>query len=343
MRSYFSMVCGGSISPLPLRRLWGMRRTGCFPMPQNGPALLQIRSVAAHCDFVGHLVGHCGIILKISLRCIFEGEAIGLRVSILGSGSSGNITLLETERTRLLVDAGLGKRETLARLAAVERTVDQLDGILITHEHTDHCNGLPQMLGLWKAPLYVTEPTLDAMRGTLPETFGKRLKRIETIQPGQHFTVGDIDVHAFAIPHDAADPIGFTFRSNGAKMAIVTDLGYMPELVKVHLRGADCLVLESNHDPDMLKAGPYPWVVKQRVLSRTGHLSNHAVSEYLADPDGFDATARYLVLAHLSEENNNPHTARISAEEALGRRPAECAFCGQLLIASQGVPLAPIQ
>jgi len=266
-----------------------------------------------------------------------------LRVSILASGSSGNITLLETERTRLLVDAGLGKRETLARLAAVERTVDHIDGILITHEHTDHCNGLPQMLGLWKAPLYVTEPTLDAMRGMLPETFGKRLKRVETIQPGQHFTVGDIDVHAFAIPHDAADPIGFTFRSNGAKMAIVTDLGYMPELVKVHLRGADCLVLESNHDLDMLKVGPYPWVVKQRVLSRTGHLSNHAVSEYLCDPDGFDAIARYLVLAHVSQENNNPDLVRLSAEEALKRRPAESAFTGELLVASQHVPLKPLQ
>src|ERR1700745_2335810 len=119
---------------------------------------------------------------------------IGLRVSILASGSSGDITLLETGRPRLLVDAGLGKRETLARLAAVESNVKQIDGILITHEHTDHCNGLPQMLGLWKAPLYVTEPTMGAMQRILPETFGKRLNRVESIQPGQHFTVGDIDV-----------------------------------------------------------------------------------------------------------------------------------------------------
>ena len=126
-------------------------------------------------------------------------------------------------------------------------------------------------------------------------------------------------------------------------MALVTDLGYMPELVKVHLRGADCLILESNHDVEMLKVGPYPWVVKQRILSRTGHLSNHAVSEYLADPDGFDAAARYLVLAHLSEENNNPFTAEICAREALGRRPAEAAFEGQLLVASQHVPLKPLE
>jgi phosphoribosyl 1,2-cyclic phosphodiesterase len=266
-----------------------------------------------------------------------------LRVSILASGSSGNITLLETEHTRLLIDAGLGKRETLARLAAVEKEVDRLDGILVTHEHNDHCGGLPQMLGLWKAPLYVTEPTMDALHRTLPDTLGKRLRGVETIHAGQRFTIGDIEIHAFAIPHDAADPIGFTFRADGVKLALVTDLGYMPQLVKVHLRDADCLVLESNHDLDMLKVGPYPWVVKQRVLSRTGHLSNHAVSEYLADPDGFDARARFLVLAHLSLENNNPDLARLSAEEALGRRPAECAFTGELLIANQHEPLKPIQ
>ena len=266
-----------------------------------------------------------------------------MRVSILASGSSGNITLLETERTRLLIDAGLGKRETLARLAAVEKGVERLDGILVTHEHNDHCSGLPQMLGLWKAPLYVTEPTMDALNRTLPDTLGKRLRGVETIHAGRRFTIGDIEVHAFAIPHDAADPIGFTFRARGVKLALVTDLGYMPQLVKVHLRDADCLVLESNHDLDMLKVGPYPWVVKQRVLSRTGHLSNHAVSEYLADPDGFDARARFLVLAHLSLENNNPDLARLSAEEALGRRPAECAFTGELLIANQHEPLKPLQ
>ncbi len=266
-----------------------------------------------------------------------------MRISILASGSSGNITLLDTQRTRLLVDAGLGKRETLARLATVEQSVEHLDGILITHEHTDHCGGLPQMLGLWKAPLYVTEPTLDAMQRILPDTLGKRLRGVEAIRAGQSFTVGDIEVHAFGIPHDAADPVAFTFCTNGTKLAIVTDLGYMPELVKVHLRDADCLVLESNHDLDMLKVGPYPWVVKQRVLSRTGHLSNHAVSEYLSDPVGFDARARYLVLAHLSQENNNPDLARLSAEEALNRRPAEAAFRGELLLASQRVPLKPLE
>jgi phosphoribosyl 1,2-cyclic phosphodiesterase len=272
-----------------------------------------------------------------------EGAAIGLRISILASGSSGNITLLETEKTRLLVDAGLGKRETLARLAAVGKDVEHIDGILITHEHADHCGGLPQMLGMWKAPLYVTEATLAELHRALPERLEKRLRGVEAIHAGQTFSIGDIEVHPFRIPHDSADPVGYSFRANGAKFAIVTDLGFMPELVKVHLRGSDCLMLESNHDLEMLKVGPYPWVVKQRVLSRTGHLSNHAVSEYLADADGFDGMARYLVLAHISAENNNPDVARISAEEALGRRPAECAFGGELLIASQAEPLQTIE
>ena len=264
-----------------------------------------------------------------------------MRVSILASGSSGNLTLLETERTRLLIDAGLGKRETLARLAAIEKSVERLDGILITHEHADHCNGLPQMLGIWKAPLYVTEPTFEELKRVLPERLEKRLRGVETIHAGQNFAIGDIDIHAFRIPHDAVEPVGFTFRANGAKMALVTDLGYMPELVKVHLRDSDCLLLESNHDLEMLKVGPYPWVVKQRVLSRTGHLSNHAVSEYLADPEGFDGRARYLVLAHISQENNNPDVVKISAEQALARRP--CAFAGELLLASQQVPLKPLE
>jgi phosphoribosyl 1,2-cyclic phosphodiesterase len=274
---------------------------------------------------------------------VFAERTIGLRVSILASGSSGNITLLETQHTRLLIDAGLGKRETLARLAAIEKEIDHVDGVLISHEHADHCSGLPQVLGLCKAPLYVTEPTMDALQRTLPETFGKRIRGVETIHPGQSFRIGEIEVHPFSIPHDAVDPIGFTFRAYGAKLALVTDLGYMPELVKVHLRDADCVVLESNHDLEMLKVGPYPWVVKQRVLSRTGHLSNHAVSEYLADPDGFDGRARFLVLAHISEQNNNPDVARICAEEALCRRPTEAAFLGELLVASQQVPLKPLE
>jgi phosphoribosyl 1,2-cyclic phosphodiesterase len=250
--------------------------------------------------------------------------------------------LLETERTRLLIDAGLGKKETLRRLAALEAQFERLDAILITHEHTDHIGGLPQIAGEWRATVYLTELTHSELPRVLPEGSAERIERVEYIRGGERFAIGEIEVAPFSIPHDAADPVGFSFRANGAKVGLVTDLGYLPELVKHHLRGSDCLILESNHDLEMLKVGPYPWHVKQRVMSRTGHLSNHSVSEFLADPEGFDSSARFLVLAHLSENNNNPDVARICAEEALGRRPAEAAFRGELLLASQRVPLGPL-
>src|SRR6202795_345439 len=268
-----------------------------------------------------------------------HGGSIRLRVTILASGSSGNCTLLETDRTRLLVDAGLGKKETLRRLAAVGRDVDRLDGIVISHEHSDHIGSLAQVLGQWRTTVYLNEATHTEVMRILPQTSHKRLDRVEHIRAGQRFIVGDIEVSPFSIPHDAIDPLGFTFRANGLKVAIVTDLGYLPELVKVHLRDSDCLMLESNHDLEMLKVGPYPWHIKQRVMSRTGHLSNHTVSEFLADAEGFDARARFVVLAHLSETNNNPHTARIFAEEALARRTGVAAFSGELMVASQDVPL----
>ena len=270
---------------------------------------------------------------------VLWGEAISLRVTVLASGSSGNCTLLETEHTRLLVDAGIGKKETLRRLAEAGRQVDRLDGIVISHEHSDHIGSLAQVLGQWRTTVYMNESTHTEVMRILPESSHKRLDRVEHIRAGQRFIVGDIEVSPISIPHDAVDPLGFTFRANGNKVAIVTDLGYLPELVKVHLRDCDFLMLESNHDLDMLKVGPYPWHIKQRVMSRTGHLSNHTTSEFLADADGFDARARFVVLAHLSETNNNPHTARIFAEEALARRSGPAAFSGKLMIARHESPL----
>ena len=272
-----------------------------------------------------------------------RGNRISLRVSILASGSSGNCTLIETSQTRLLVDAGLGKRETLRRLTVNEQSTDRLDGIVISHEHSDHIGGLAALLAKWCATVYLTAATHAETLRILPEQHAKRLARVDLIQAGQRFSIGDIEIAPFSIPHDACDPLGFTFQAGGVKVAVVTDLGYMPELVKYHLRDCDCLVLESNHDVEMLKVGPYPWHVKQRVMSRTGHLSNDTVSEFLADPEGFDGHPQYLVLAHLSENNNNPFVARICAEEALNRRPADRAFNGQLLVAAQHEPLLPIQ
>lgn len=251
------------------------------------------------------------------------------------------MALLETSRTRLLVDAGLSHRQLQRRLKDLGISLDPLDGILISHEHTDHSGGLPAISGRCGCPVFLTEPTHREICRVLPDGTGKNVQRVEHVEAGQALTIGDIEVNAFAIPHDAADPVGYAFRAEGVKVALVTDLGYLTELVKFHLREADCLILESNHDLEMLKVGPYPWSVKQRVMSRTGHLSNHVVSEFLADPEAFDGQPRHLVLAHISENNNTPDLARISAEEALGRRPGEAEFRGELLVASQHTPLGP--
>ncbi|HTU34795.1 MAG TPA: MBL fold metallo-hydrolase [Candidatus Acidoferrum sp.] len=269
---------------------------------------------------------------------------MAFRISILASGSTGNCTLLETEHTTLLIDAGLGRKEMLRRFEALGRSrPERVDAILVTHEHSDHCSGLAQLARDWKCPAYLTEPTYSEVRKVYADSPKTRLERVEFVRPGARFEIGDVEISPFAIPHDAADPVGYSFRSNGTKMAIVTDLGYMPELVKHHLREADFLILESNHDLDMLKVGPYPWYIKQRVMSRTGHLSNTVVSDFLADSEVFDGRARYLVLAHLSEQNNTPDIAQISAEQALASRPADFAFAGSLHIASQRVPLGPFE
>lgn len=142
--------------------------------------------------------------------------------------------------------------------------------------------------------------------------------KLECFQAGASFSIGDIGVSSFTVPHDAADPVGFCFRAEGVRIGIVTDLGYMPESVKIHLRGADMLVLESNHDLEMLKVGPYPWSVKQRVMGRNGHLSNDIAGDFIRDD--LDTSTSTLVLGHLSEHNNHPALARESAARALDGR-----------------------
>jgi phosphoribosyl 1,2-cyclic phosphodiesterase len=166
------------------------------------------------------------------------------------------------------------------------------------------------------------------------------LPAVEYFQAGHGFSIGEIDVSPFTIPHDAADPCGFVFhaRTESIRMAIATDLGYVPPNVKMALRGVDVLLLESNHDLEMLKDGPYPWSVKQRVLSRVGHLSNAAAAEFLLRD--YDGGAHTIVLGHLSESNNLPELARLAAEQAIGGRMS--LLGNRVVLASQETPLEPI-
>jgi hypothetical protein len=193
-----------------------------------------------------------------------------------------------------------------------------------------------------------SDPVLDPPCDPVPDPSGARppalkddptwLPAIEYFQAGQPFSIGDICISPFTIPHDAADPVGFVFSSEGVRLGFATDLGYIPPNVREQLRNLDLLLLESNHDLEMLRDGPYPWSVKQRVLSRVGHLSNDAASEFLAAD--YDGQAAYVILGHLSENNNLPELARVAAERALLGRANLLA--NRLLLAVQHEPLSAI-
>jgi phosphoribosyl 1,2-cyclic phosphodiesterase len=340
-----------------------------------------------------------------------------VRVTILASGSKGNCTVVATSRTRVVLDAGLSCREIMKRMRLSGEEPENLDAILITHEHVDHIQGLSVLARRWNVPVYTTEATHAAWRRlmvprkrmsfsawlegrrqqareTVPETSSGFVAEIaaegdgaeqgspaadvsgcdvaanaEELNPGEAaepagddpteparddpaylpaveyfcagtpFQIGDIAVTPFTIPHDAADPVGFVLEAEGMRVVIATDLGYLPPNVRMHLKRADLLMIESNHDLEMLRDGPYPWSVKQRVLSRVGHLSNDALGEFLAKE--YDGSARFVVLAHLSESNNMPELARISAERALENHMT--LLGNKVLLASQTTPLESIQ
>jgi phosphoribosyl 1,2-cyclic phosphodiesterase len=212
----------------------------------------------------------------------------------------------------VLVDAGLSRREITRRLAAIGECIDALDAILVTHEHTDHICGLASMAKKLKIPVFLTHHTARTIDWDGYEP------RLEAFQAGCSFCVGDFEVSSFTIPHDAIDPVGYILRAEGIRIGVATDLGYVPDSIKVHLRLADLLLLESNHDLGMLKDGPYPWSVKQRVMSRRGHLSNEVVADFIRDD--LDGTVSTLILGHLSEHNNHPELVRQAAAKALDGR-----------------------
>ncbi|MBX7055491.1 MAG: MBL fold metallo-hydrolase [Pyrinomonadaceae bacterium] len=252
-----------------------------------------------------------------------------MRFTVLGSGSTGNAVLISSENTNVLVDAGMSAREILRRLGEVGIPHDRLDGILITHEHGDHAGGLRVLMASVDCPVFISRPTEDSYYDTRAggqngdsESSKRRaaLKdRTVEIESTREFRIGDIDFEPFSVPHDAADNFGFAAKKDGVKVATLMDFGHMTDLIKEKLAGCDAIVVESNHSRDMLRAcSVYTWDLKQRIMSRTGHLSNEDLSDWLQND--FDGTARHVVLAHLSQRANEPHLARLMAETALQMR-----------------------
>jgi phosphoribosyl 1,2-cyclic phosphodiesterase len=266
---------------------------------------------------------------------------MGVLLSVLASGSRGNCAIVSSSSTRVLVDAGISCRETFKRMKAAGDDPRRLSAILITHEHSDHVYGLRILAKKLNVPIFMTGATHEAWAREVRAETGEKPQsaKLETFCSGRSFQIGDIAITPFTIPHDAADPVGFTFRAEGIKVGIATDLGYLPPNICDHLRGCDLLVIESNHDLEMLRGGPYPWSVKQRVMSRVGHLSNEALADFFSGD--YDGMASYVVLAHLSEQNNHPEIARRAAEKALGIR--QTLLHNRVMLATQSEAMEAIR
>jgi phosphoribosyl 1,2-cyclic phosphodiesterase len=250
-----------------------------------------------------------------------------MKFTVLGSGSTGNAVLISAGKTKVLIDAGLSAKEIVRRCAEVGEDVAKLDAVLVTHEHSDHAGGLRVLLKSLNCPVYMSGETLEAYlfekRHVKPDEGVKRTDAIKgkvvEIQSSQDFRIGEIEFEPFSVPHDAADNFGFVAKYCGIRLAAVTDFGQMTTLISQKLRGCDAIIIESNHSLPMLRACPiYSWDLKQRIASRTGHLSNEDLAVWLSAE--FDGAARHIVLAHLSQKANEPHLARLTAEQAIAMR-----------------------
>ncbi|HEV2210882.1 MAG TPA: MBL fold metallo-hydrolase [Verrucomicrobiae bacterium] len=226
-----------------------------------------------------------------------------VRLTVLASGSSGNCAYLESDEARILIDAGLSLRQIRQRLAAIGRAPENLSGILITHEHADHVQGLPALTEKLRIPVYCNRPTQEAIEYQLG---AKLLCRV--FETGRSFELSDMLVESFSVPHDAQEPVGFLIQTTAGNIGMLTDLGHATRLVLERVRRANILVLEANHDIKMLQDCPHrPWSLKQRILSRHGHLSNEAAADVAAEI--VSADLRHLYLGHLSRECNKPELA----------------------------------
>jgi phosphoribosyl 1,2-cyclic phosphodiesterase len=254
---------------------------------------------------------------------------VAVKLTILGSGSNGNASYVETDETRLLVDVGFSGRQIRQRLASIGRVPENLSAILITHEHSDHITGLAAIAGKARIPVYCNRATMEEIKRTQGANLDFRL-----FVAGGGFDVGDISVETFSIPHDAQDPVGFVLRAAGGSIGFATDLGHVTKLVLERIRNTNALVLESNHDVKMLQDCPHrPWSLKQRILSRHGHLSNEAAADCVSEIMSGDL--RHLYLGHLSRDCNKPELA----QRVMSRRLETLAAPHvQLHVTDQSVP-----
>ncbi|RBP36372.1 phosphoribosyl 1,2-cyclic phosphodiesterase [Roseimicrobium gellanilyticum] len=228
-----------------------------------------------------------------------------LSLTVLGSGSSGNCAVIRTDRTRLLIDAGLSGRQIMLRLEAVGMKLEDLDGVLLTHEHCDHTAGLEILCRKHQVPLFATPLTQEALQ---QGTFRKASPRWKLMQTGAPFDFQDLRIECFPVPHDAADPVGFVITDEESRLGVLSDVGFVTNLIRDRLRGAHTLFVEANYDGPLLEADTKrPWATKQRISGRHGHLSNEQTAELLQALAHEDL--HHVVLGHLSDDCNCPDIA----------------------------------
>ena len=240
-----------------------------------------------------------------------------MQFSVISSGSKANCTFVESGSTRILIDCGLSARQTERRLLELGIDPSSIEALVITHEHSDHINGIPVFSKKFKIPVYANEGTAEF----IPARFA-----LELFATGKPFCIGSLKINPFRIVHDAIDPVGFVIEAEGLKFTQATDLGKVTPLVVDAARGAHALVFESNHDIDLLYASDYPWDLKQRIHSSHGHLSNEASAELLTEVCHSDLL--HIVLAHISENCNTPEIAVASAKQALAGILPPTLLCG---------------
>ncbi|MCK5768924.1 MBL fold metallo-hydrolase [Algiphilus sp.] len=239
----------------------------------------------------------------------------GLRFAILGSGSRGNATLIDDGRTRILIDCGFNLGETERRLERLGVAPGSLSAIVVTHEHGDHVRGAGMLARRHGIPVWMTPGT----RAALPARIAATMPEPERYDPHTPFAIDGLSLHPLPVPHDAREPSQFVVTDGAHRLGVLSDAGHITQHMVACLSGLDALLLEANHDPDMLAEGPYPAALKLRVGGSLGHLSNHQSAQLLGAVD--TSRLRHVVLTHLSEQNNTPERARGVAAEALGCTP----------------------
>ena len=242
----------------------------------------------------------------------------------LASGSKGNCLFLGTDDTKVLIDAGLSAKAIVARLQDINVSIEDIDAILITHEHIDHIRGLQVLAGKYEIPVFTNSETAKAIYSVCRQPL-----KFKIFSTGEMFEYGGIEIHPFSIQHDAADPVAFTFRFDGIKVGVCADLGFATTLVQNELKDCDYLYIESNHQPEMVHASPRPMVYKQRVLSRQGHLSNEDCAKLVGSV--MHEGLKHIYLAHLSSECNAPELAL----DIMRRMLSSCSAKAEVSVAYQ--------